>query len=181
MGYAGDWIQNQQNTITFVLIDAAGAEVSGLGSGFTLELRKVGGSFNASAGVKSEISDGWYQYISTAGEADTRGPVSIRTFGAGTIQQNLEYVVGGRNAGCIEFTYTLTEPPEGVGDPIPDAEVWISTDVAGANIVWNGRTDAFGVARDNDGNLPCLDAGDYFFFRQRVGYTFINPDMENVS
>ena len=59
------WVLDQQNLIVFVLVDSSGAEVSGLGTGFTLEISKAGGAFNASAGVKAEISDGWYSYLCT--------------------------------------------------------------------------------------------------------------------
>jgi hypothetical protein len=175
---AGEWLQDQQNTITFVLIDNVGVEQSGLGATFNLFISKNGGAFAASTGTKSEIGNGWYRYVSTAAEADTRGPVSIYVTGAGVVQQNLEYVVGGRNAGCVSFTYTLTD---GV-NPVSQAEVWITTDAAGANILWRGFTDAFGVAYDANDNLPCLDVGTYYFWVQRVGFTpDAYPDIEIVS
>jgi len=79
---------------------------------------------------------------------------------------------------CIDFTYTVTD---GGGTPIEGVDVRISTDLAGTNIVWCGTTDVFGVARDTYGNLPCLDAGTYYFWLQRAGYTFANPDTEVVS
>lgn len=82
-------------------------------------------------------------------------------------------------AGCIEFTYTVTDA--GTGLPIEGVDIDITTDVAGTNIIWCGTTDAFGVARDAYGNLPCLDAGTYYFWRQLGGYVFANPDTEVVS
>jgi hypothetical protein len=82
-------------------------------------------------------------------------------------------------AGAIEFTYTVTETVS--GDPIEGAEVWISTDIAGNNVIWKGDTDAFGVAMDVNGELPMLDAGTYYFWSQKAGYTFVNPDTEVVS
>jgi len=83
------------------------------------------------------------------------------------------------NAGAIDFTYTLTDDVTLL--PIEGAEVWFSTDLAGLNIVWKGDTDAFGVARDTQGELPFLDTGTYYVWRQRAGYTFVNPDVEAVS
>jgi hypothetical protein len=80
---------------------------------------------------------------------------------------------------AIEFTYTVTNSVTGI--PIEGAEVWITTDVAGANIIWKGDTDTFGVARDDAGNLPRLDPGTYQFWTQRAGFTFVNPDAEVVS
>lgn len=178
-------IPNQVNLRKFVLVDAAYAEVTGLGSGFNLEIHKPGGAWVAGTGTKAELGNGWYSYEFPAAECDTVGPLAVRAWDVGTIQQNLEYIVRQPTAGCIEFTYTLTVPPEGVGDPIADARVSISTNnggsEAGSNIVWIGYTDAFGVARDSDNNLPCLDPGTYYFWRQKTGYTFSDPDTEVVS
>jgi hypothetical protein len=48
-------------------------------------------------------------------------------------------------------------------------------------MVWGGDTDAFGVARDDAGELPRLDPGTYYFWRNLAGWTFTNPDTEIVS
>lgn len=83
-------------------------------------------------------------------------------------------------SGAIEFTYTVTD--SGTGNPVPDVQVWISTDLAGTNIIWTGYTNAFGIALDAFGNLPLLDAGTYYFWKQRVGYIPDEiPDIEVVS
>lgn len=84
-------------------------------------------------------------------------------------------------AGSIAWPHTVTGPPPGLV-PIPDVEVWISTDVLGANIVWKGYTDAFGVARDLAGALPGLDAGPYYFWHHKVGWqpSPADPDLEVV-
>lgn len=175
----GIWKLDSVNKITFVLVDASYVEVAGLGTGFTLEISKNGGAFGASAGTKAEISDGWYSYEATAGEADTIGPISIRITHASIIQQNLEYVVEQRTAGASYFTYTLLDTV--TSNPIDGAEVWISTDVAGNRVIWNGMTDTFGVARDDNDDLPLLDPGTYYFWSQKPGYTFPNPDTETVT
>jgi hypothetical protein len=166
-------VRNQVNTITFVMIDSNGDEVTGLGSSFTLQLSKAGGAFAASAGTKAEIGSGWYSYQTTAGECDTVGPVAIKVTGAGAVQQNLEYVV----INAVEFTYTVTVS----GNPLQGATVWISTDVAGSNVIWEGTTNASGVAVDTNDEKPYLLAGDYFFWTQKTGYSFVNPDTESVS
>lgn len=81
--------------------------------------------------------------------------------------------------GAIAFTYTVTNSATGL--PIDGVEVWISTDAAGANIVWNGYTDAFGVARSLGGTLPMLNAGNYYFWKQLAGLIDDqNPDLEAV-
>lgn len=172
-------MQSQQNTILFVMVDASGSELTGLGSGFTLQISKAGAAFTGSAGTKSEVGNGWYKYVTTAGEADTRGPVAVKVTGSGAIQQNLEYVVAGRNANAIEFTYTLTDSSS--GDPIEGASIWICTDSAGENVIWVGTTNSVGVAVDDSSRKPWLDAGTYYIFRQANGYTFSDPDTEVIS
>jgi hypothetical protein len=82
-------------------------------------------------------------------------------------------------AGGVSFTYTVTDDITHL--PIEGVEVWFSTDAGQLNIVWKGDTDAFGVARDLSGNLPMLDTGTYYIWRQKAGYTFIDPDTELVS
>lgn len=174
------WIPNQTNLITFVMVDSSGTEVSGLGAGFTLTISKNGAAFAASAGTKAEIGSGWYSYLSTAGEADTPGVVSVLVTGAGAVQQNLEYEVDERTPNAIEFTYTVTVS----GNPEEGVEVWASTDAAGTNIVVAGlTTDAFGVARNTlTGFLPRLDPGTYYFWKQKAGLSDNdNPDTEVVS
>jgi len=81
--------------------------------------------------------------------------------------------------GAIDFTYTVTDDVTLL--PISGVEVWVSTDNPAVNIVWKGTTDAFGVARDVLENLPALDVGTYFFWRQRSAYVFDDPDVEVVS
>ena len=73
------WELNQQNRITFVLVDAAYTEVTGLTNTFVLEVSKNAGAFVGSAGTKAEISDGWYTYLATVGEADTQKEFSVGT------------------------------------------------------------------------------------------------------
>jgi hypothetical protein len=83
--------------------------------------------------------------------------------------------VSGNNpgAGAVEFTYTLTEA--GSGDPIADADVWASTDVAGSNVVASGRT-------DQNGQITFyLDSGTVYLWRQKSGYNFTNPDVEVIA
>ncbi len=180
---AFEWILDQQNLITFVMINGSGGEVSGLGGTLTMQLSKNGGSFGAIGGSQSEIGTGWYSYLSTAGEANTPGPISITATGAGTIQQNLEYVVKARNINGVEFTYIVTDSVTTL--PIEGAIVSISTLISGANVIWTGVTDAIGVARHTVTNeLPFLDPNSspgYYFWTQKTGYSFVNPDLEAVT
>lgn len=177
---SGQWTPNQANKILFVLVDSSGNEVTGLGSGFTLQLSKAGSSFQSSAGTKAEIGSGWYSYLTTAGEADTFGPVAIKVTHASIVQQNLEYICGTRVVNSVAFTYTVLSTEAG-NPPIEGVEVSIYTDSNGSNLVWVGRTDSFGVARDEDGELPKLQAGTYFFTRRKDSFDFANPDQETVG
>lgn len=177
----GEWQVNQTNLITFVMVDASYTEVAGLGNTFTLSISKNGGPFLPSAGVKAEISNGWYSYLSTVAEANTYGPVSIRVTGVGCIQQNLEYVVETRVSGCVDFTYTVLHSITLL--PLPGVFVWVALDAAPAAVIWHGLTDVAGVARDVDGDLPCLMAATYRFFKSLIGYADSNApyDTEIVT
>lgn len=176
---AGTWKKNQPNTILFVLVDVDGDEVVGLGGGFNVQISKAGAPFESGAGSQDEVGSGWYRYVSTAAEANTSGPVAVIVSAPGTVQQNLEYVVEDRVVTAVAFTYTITSSAGGL--PIEGVYVAISTDANGGNVVWTGHTDAFGVARDRNGNLPRLDPGTYYIFRQRAGFVFDDPDMETIA
>lgn len=80
----------------------------------------------------------------------------------------------GSGAGAITWTYTLTSTVAG-GPPIADADVWVSTDYAGDNVVASGRTNQYGVV------TFYLDSGVVYVWRQKSGYDFTNPDIETVS
>lgn len=85
----------QEYLAAFVLVDSSGDEVSGLGAVFTVQVSKNGGAFAASAGTKAEIGSGWYSYLFPTSETDTLGPLAVRVFGVGTMQQNLLFTVSG--------------------------------------------------------------------------------------
>ena len=76
-------------------------------------------------------------------------------------------------AGAFTWTYTLTSTVAPF-PPIPDADVWVTTDVGGTNVIAAGRTDAFGVV------TFYLDAGTIYVWRQKSGWNFTNPDVEVV-
>lgn len=76
-------------------------------------------------------------------------------------------------AGAITWTYTLTDSV--TSDPIDGAEVWVTTDSAGANVIASGTTNEYGVV------TFYLDAGTVYVWRKRAGYNFTNPDQETVA
>lgn len=75
--------------------------------------------------------------------------------------------------GACTWVYTLTDSVTAL--PIEGAEVWVTTDVAGLNVVAHGYTNASGIV------TFYLDAGTNYFWRQHGNYTFTNPDTEIVS
>jgi hypothetical protein len=164
------WELNQQNLIVFVLVDNAGLEVVGLGNAFVLEISKSGGVFVPSTGTKAEIGSGFYSYLTTVAEADTIGPVAVKITGVGAVQQNLIYTIIQLTTNLTSFTYTVTNSITGL--PIASVNTWIATDTAINNIVWQGVTDTFGVARDQFGNLPWLNSGTYYVKCQKSGFMF---------
>lgn len=170
---------SQSQTITFVMVDATNSEVTGLGALFTVEISKAAAAFAASTGAKAEVGSGWYKYTLTAAETDAVGPLSVKVTAPGSVQQNLAYHVKVRSINAVAFTYTVTDSLSLL--PIEGVECWFATDSLGANVVWYGMTDTFGIAVDEDGDLPRLDPGTYFIFRNKAGYTFTDPDTEVVS
>jgi hypothetical protein len=69
--------------------------------------------------------------------------------------------------GAAPYEITVTD---GGGVPLDGANVWVTTDLAGANIIFNGFTDTFGKVS------VMLDAGTYYAWKQLAGYTFTNPE-----
>jgi len=136
-----------------------------------------------SAQATTEKGDGLYYYQMASG-SNTAAGVYIAIFKtAGDVDTpHLAHgwAVNTTNlmvTGAVEYTYTVND---GV-DPIEGAEVWISTDSGGANIIWYGVSDASGIARASDDEKPWLDTGTYYAWAQKGGYTFSNPDTLTVT
>ncbi len=70
------------------------------------------------------------------------------------------------------WTYTLTNSMNGF--PIPDADIWLTSDIAGAHILDSRRTDSFGVV------TFYLAPGPVYVWRSKAGFLFANPDLEIV-
>lgn len=76
-------------------------------------------------------------------------------------------------AGAIPFTYTLTSTTD--ASPIPDADVWVTSDSEGNTLLASGRT-------DSNGQITFyLDPGTVYIWSQKPGWNFTNPDVEVVS
>jgi hypothetical protein len=85
----------------------------------------------------------------------------------------VESAYASAGAGAITWTYTVTDASTGV--PIGGVDVWVTTDIAGVNVIASGVTDSSGVVTFT------LDAGTVYVWRSRSGYNFTNPDTEVVS
>lgn len=79
---------------------------------------------------------------------------------------------------AVEFTYTVQESDT---TPIEGVRVEVHRNATGTDIYRTYWTDAFGVARDEYGDKPRLDPGDWYFWRIKGGWSFDNPDTEVVS
>jgi hypothetical protein len=75
-------------------------------------------------------------------------------------------------AGGTVWTYTLTDAD--TGNPIAGADVWVTTDSGGTNVIASGITDTSGVV------TFALDSGIIYVWRQCSGWNFTNPDVEAV-
>jgi hypothetical protein len=164
------------------------SEVGVTGLTVTVDIHRINKATGAhsevvTAGVVDEIGDGAYMYLLASADLSLYDYIAIFKTATLTVDRRempslwSDYGCA-PNSGAIEFTYTVTDP--GLS-PIEGVDVWITTDIAGNNVIWSGVTDAFGVARTAGGNLPWLDAGTYYFWSQKTGYDFTNPDTEVVT
>lgn len=179
--------KNTSIAIPFFAFDSNGNPVTGkTNSDWTKRISKAGGAFAACTAVITEMEGGWYSFALTSTETNTLGILTLYVTATGVLQVNLQFRVFTEipddavifPAGNIEFTYTVTD---NAAIPISGVNVEIATDSARSNIIWRGITDSFGVARDVGNAKPKLDAGTYYFFRAKNGYSFTDPDVENVS
>lgn len=94
-----------------------------------------------------------------------------------TISDQID-AIPGATAGAIEVTDILID--DGT-NPVEGAEVWITTDGAGNNIIWYGTTNASGQPKDAADNNPWLDTGTYYIWVQHGNHSFTNPTSKTVS
>jgi hypothetical protein len=93
--------------------------------------------------------------------------------GAGWTMETLEAIFACTcGSGSVVFIYTLTDSTTGL--PIAGALIWVTTDLAGLNPVAQGYSNALGQVQF------MLAPGNAYFWRQKAGYTFVNPDLEVV-
>jgi hypothetical protein len=85
-------------------------------------------------------------------------------------QSSIDSITG---SGKTKWTYTLTLPDSTT--PIPEANVWITTDIEGNNIIGSTVTDSYGQANF------AVDKGTIYVWCAKTGYKFNNPDTEVVA
>ena len=135
------------------------------------EITAIGGG-----GYKFSAAPGETVYVEIDGGAALDGLDRYKALQITPQDVHLDAAVSSRASlgpGGITWTYLLTRSDNGL--PIADADVWVSTDLAGQNIVASGRTDQNGVVTFH------LDAGTVYVWRQKSGVNFANPDTEVVS
>lgn len=80
---------------------------------------------------------------------------------------------GGSGSGSVSFVVTINDD---MATPLDGAEVWVSTDEAGSNVIAGAlNTDAMGQA------TFLLDPGSYYLFVAHSGYNRTNPTSFTVS
>jgi hypothetical protein len=74
----------------------------------------------------------------------------------------------GLGTGAVAQLVHIEDP---LGNPVDNVDVWITTDVAGVNIIARGYTDAFGDI------TFMLDPGSYYCWKDASGYNETNPQV----
>ena len=112
--------------------------------------------------------------ISAVSGLDAAGVRSAVGLAAANLDTQLSNILdlGGAGSGAITWVYNLKD---NLGAPVADATIWVTSDLAGANVLASGLTDAYGNA------TFYLDAGVVYVWGAKSGYNFINPDLETVS
>jgi hypothetical protein len=91
---------------------------------------------------------------------------------AGSFGQKIGLFQTGAGTGAIAWEYFVTTP---AGLPNPGVQVTVTSDSNGLVPLGTVTTDGNGRA------LFFLNAGTYYFWSQKAGWTFNNPDTEVVS
>lgn len=120
----------------------------------------VVGSAGAALAAAGSAGDPW----------STPLPGAYATGTAGKIIGSFSSQLG---AGAIAWPYTITNSITGL--PVADADVWVSSDLAGLNVIASGRTNQSGVV------TFMLDAGTVYAWAQKSGINFSNPNSQVVS
>lgn len=132
------------------------------------------GGIGSPSGEAIHKGNGYHEYALTQSESD-HSHVAFTFVGSGAVPTTVQVfpVVPPAGAGAVTWTYTLTNSEN--GNPIAGADVWVTSDLAGTDILASGVTNASGVV------TFYLDVGTVYVWRQLAGFNFTNPDQETVS
>jgi hypothetical protein len=159
-----------------VLIDAIKAVTDNLpNSGALTDLATA-----AALAVVDEIVDAILADTGTAGVVLADGAITAAKIAPDAITSSelatsavteIANAVQLAGAGAITWPITITQS----GSPVPDCDVWVTTDEAGAEKVASGETSTAGKV------TFYLDAGDYYVWCQKPGYNFTMPTKITVT
>ena len=142
------------------LMDKAGANPSNITGTFNPATDSMEAIRDNQAGADvGAVADAVWEHLLLAGDT------------AGSASKILQALMAG--IGAIAWSYVVTDSV--TSDPISDVEVWATSDLAGSNMVASGTTDVLGEV------IFQLDAGTYYFWSQKAGTNFTNPDTEVVA
>lgn len=139
-----------------------------------------GAPFVNTAGTLVSIGYGAYYVSLTAAELASLGKVIVRYASDNTAEAQAEITVVGRDpyageAGPGLILHTHTELLGVNGPPDAGVQVFVTSDPEGNDEVATGITNDFGIVRF------LLDAGTYYFWRQKAGRVFVNPLTVEVT
>jgi len=91
-----------------------------------------------------------------------------------TLSDQLDVI--GTGSGVTAETYTVIDSITGL--PIDGVRVWLSTDLAGTNVIRLGHTNGLGKVTFHH-DLPT--GTPIYVWREKAGYIFVNPDTEYAT
>lgn len=136
------------------------------------------GTIQSSGGTAVSMGGGLYKYTYNGGAIDPIAIFKNNDSNCDTMQQaalsvtSLTVATSQLGAGSVHWTYTLND---NLGNPIQGAEIWVTTDLAGTNIICSGVTDNYGQISF------WIDAGSVYVWGEKAGYNFTNPTLQVVS
>lgn len=119
-------------------------------------------------GAADKVWDTTIRTLSAAGVQAIWDALTSALTTVGSIGKLLVTNIATLGTGDTAFIYTLTYNSA----PIANANIYITSDVNGLTKV------AEGVTNNNGVFTAFLDAGTYYVWRQKVGWSFANPDVE---
>lgn len=124
--------------------------------------------------VKSAIGAGGTVNLSASDLSDIRSAIAAVTvtLSASDVSDIASAVVAGIAGGG---TKTVTINVEDNGLPLEGADVWVTSDLAGTNIIARNYSNTLGIV------TFYLDPGTYYFWKQLSGYNFTNPEARTVT